>query len=539
MPPFNDIRTSFAGRRSRRVPSLARASRRPAFSIVSGADESAVAIILAAGLGTRMRSGTPKLLHPILGRPLLAYVVDAARAATPGRRPIVVTSPATAAVRDAFADEVDFALQAEPIGTGDAVRAALDVLPADAAEVLVLSGDVPQLRPELLTSLLAERRRARSPMALVVVETATPGSLGRVLRADDASVGRIVEARDATPAELEIDEINAGLYAFDAAWVRSHVGGIEPSGATGEIYLTRLVDRAVGDGGVADLLVEDDGTLLGINDRAELADAQRAMQLALNRRLMVAGVTMVDPASAWIDAGVEIAADVVLEPNVILRGGTRIGDGTVIGAGSQIFDSVIGRGCRVWASIVEGSEIGDDVEVGPFSHLRPGATIGPGARLGNFAEVKNSRIGAGVQQHHMSYLGDADVGDRTNVGAGTITANYDGQTKHRTTIGEGVFLGVDTMIVAPISIGDGAKTGAGAVVTRDVPPGKLAVGMPARLREPRPLGAARTGPPAGGERPASEQAADAEAAEPPPAIERASVATPSAERDRRGTESNR
>src|SRR6266536_24584 len=505
MPPFNDIRTSFAGRRSRRVPSLARASRRPAFSIVSGADESAVAIILAAGLGTRMRSGTPKLLHPILGRPLLAYVVDAARAATPGRRPIVVTSPATAAVRDAFADEVDFALQAEPIGTGDAVRAALDVLPADAAEVLVLSGDVPQLRPELLTSLLAERRRARSPMALVVVETATPGSLGRVLRADDASVGRIVEARDATPAELEIDEINAVLYAFDAAWVTSHVGGIAPSGATGEIYLTRLVDRAVGDGGVADLLVEDDGTLLGINDRAELADAQRAMQLALNRRLMVAGVTMVDPASAWIDAGVEIAADVVLEPSVILRGGTRIGD---------------------------------DVEVGPFSHLRPGATIGPGARLGNFAEVKNSRIGAGVQQHHMSYLGDADVGDRTNVGAGTITANYDGQTKHRTTIGEGVFLGVDTMIVAPVSIGDGAKTGAGAVVTRDVPPGKLAVGMPARLREPRPLGAARTGPPAGGERPASEQAADAEAAEPPPAIERASVATPSAERDRRGTESN-
>jgi bifunctional UDP-N-acetylglucosamine pyrophosphorylase/glucosamine-1-phosphate N-acetyltransferase len=187
---------------------------------------------------------------------------------------------------------------------------------------------------------------------------------------------------------------------------------------------------------------------------------------------------------------------------------------------------VIGRHCRVWASVVEGSEIADDVEVGPFSHLRPGATIGPGARLGNFAEVKNSRIGAGVQQHHMSYLGDADVGDRTNVGAGTITANWDGRTKHRTTIGEGVFLGVDTMIVAPISIGDGAKTGAGAVVTRDVPPGKLAVGMPARLREPRPVGSGRAGSPASGEGPVSEQGADAEAAdakaaEPPPAIDRA------------------
>jgi bifunctional UDP-N-acetylglucosamine pyrophosphorylase/glucosamine-1-phosphate N-acetyltransferase len=529
MPPLNEIRPSFAGRRSRRVPSIAHASRRPAFSFVSGAGASAVAVILAAGLGTRMRSGTPKLLHPILGRPLLSYVVDAARAATPERRPIVVTSPATAGVRDAFAGEVDFALQAEPIGTGDAVRAALDVLPADAAEVLVLNGDVPQLRPELLVRLLAERRTARSPVALVVVETATPGRLGRVVRADDGSVSRIVEARDATPDELEIDEINTGLYAFDAAWLRSRIGGIEPSPATGEIYLTRLVDRAHADGGVADVLVEDDGTLLGINDRAELADAQRAMQLALNRRLMIAGVTIVDPATAWIDAAVEIAADVLIEPNVILRGATRIGEGSVIGAGSQIVDSVIGPGSRVWASVIEQAEIGDDVEVGPFSHLRPGASIGPGSRLGNFAEVKNSRIGAGVQQHHMSYLGDADVGDRTNVGAGTITANYDGRTKHRTTIGEGVFLGVDTMIVAPISIGDGARTGAGAVVTRDVPPGKLAVGVPARMREPRPLGSERSGRASGREAPASEQAADAEAAEPPPAIERV-VATPAAER---------
>ncbi len=538
MPPLNDIRPSFAGRRSRRVQQLARASRRPAFSFVSGAGDSAVAVILAAGLGTRMRSGTPKLLHPILGRPMLAYVVDAARAATPDRRPIVVTSPATAAIRDAFAGEVDFALQADPIGTGDAVRAALEVVPAGAAEVLVISGDVPQVQPELLLRLLAERRAARAPMALVVVETATPGNLGRVVRADDASVRAIVEARDATPAELEIDEINTGLYAFDAAWLRSQIGGIEPSRATGEIYLTHLVDRARGDGGVADLLVEDDGTLLGINDRAELADAQRNMQLALNRRLMVAGVTMADPATTWIDAEVQIASDVVLEPNVVLRGRTRIGEGTVIGAASQVFDSVIGRGCRVWASVVEQSEIGDDAEVGPFSHLRPGSSIGRGARLGNFAEVKNSRIGVGVQQHHVSYIGDADVGDRTNIGAGTITANYDGRTKHRTTIGEGVFLGVDTMIVAPISIGDGAKTGAGAVVTRDVPPGKLAVGMPARMREPRPAsseGSAPGGgqPPPTGQGPASEQAADAEAAEPPPAIERAVVAAPSSDREAR------
>jgi bifunctional UDP-N-acetylglucosamine pyrophosphorylase/glucosamine-1-phosphate N-acetyltransferase len=490
------------------------------------AEGSTVAVILAAGIGTRMRSGTPKLLHPILGRPMLAFVLEAARGAIADRRPIVVTSPATAAIRDAFAGEADFALQAEPLGTGDAVRAALEVIPADVTEVLVLNGDVPQVRPELLLRLLDERRSAGSPMALIAVETSRPGSLGRVLRGDDGSLERIVEAKDATPDELEIDEINTGLYAFDAAWLRRQVGGIAPSSATGEIYLTRLVDSARGEGGVADLLVENDGTLLGVNDRAELADAQRDMQAALNRRLMGAGVTMADPATAWIDVDVELAPDVVLEPNVILRGRTRIGEGTVIGAGSQIFDSVIGRGCRVWASVVERSEIADEVEVGPFSHLRPGSSIGRGARLGNFAEVKNSTIGAGVQQHHMSYLGDADVGDRTNIGAGTITANYDGRTKHRTTIGERVFLGVDTMIVAPVTIGDGAKTGAGAVVTRDVPPGKLAVGMPARMRDPRPP---RTEPGEGGH-PASEQAADAEAAEPPPAIGRAAVGAPSPER---------
>jgi bifunctional UDP-N-acetylglucosamine pyrophosphorylase/glucosamine-1-phosphate N-acetyltransferase len=525
MPPLNDIRPSSAGRRSRRVLSLVRVSR-PAFSFVKGDGASAVAVILAAGLGTRMRSATPKLLHPILGRPMLAYVIEAARAATPGRRPVVVTSPATAAIRDAFAGEVDFALQADAIGTGDAVRAALEVVPPDATEILVLNGDVPQVGPELLTRLLAVRRDAGSPMAFVVVTTDDPARLGRVIRAEDGSVRGVVEARDATPEELEIDEINTGLYAFDADWLKRQVAAIEPSAATGEIYLTRLVDRARSDGGVADLLVEDDGRLLGINDRAQLAGAQRSMQLALNDRLMTSGVTIVDPASAWIDADVELAADVVLEPNVILRGRTRIGEGTVIGAGSQILDSVIGSGCRVWASIVEQSDVGDEVHVGPFSHLRPGSSIGRGARLGNFAEVKNSRIGAGVQQHHMSYLGDADVGDRTNIGAGTITANYDGRTKHRTTIGEGVFLGVDTMIVAPVSIGDGAKTGAGAVVTRDVPPGKLAVGMPARMRDPRPP---RSDPRAG-EGPASEQAADAEAAEPPPAIGGAAVAAPTAER---------
>src|SRR5262249_49072644 len=231
---------------------------------------------------------------------------------------------------------------------------------------------------------------------------------------------------------------------------------------------------------------EDDGRLLGINDRAELAQAEWDLRTRINAGHMRNGVTMRDPSTVYVDATVTLGEDVTIEPNVILRGTTTIGEGTTIGAGSQIVDSTIGAGCLVWASVVESSVVEDGASVGPFSHLRPGAHVGPDAEVGNFAELKNARLGRGVKQHHMSYLGDAVLGDGTNVGAGTITANFDGRQKHRTTIGERVFLGVDTMLRAPITVGDDAKTGAGAVVTKDVPPGKLAVGMPARMRDPKP-----------------------------------------------------
>jgi bifunctional UDP-N-acetylglucosamine pyrophosphorylase/glucosamine-1-phosphate N-acetyltransferase len=445
-----------------------------------------VAVILAAGLGTRLKSRTPKVLHPLCGRPMLAYVIDAAREAT-GRRPVVVYSPPTAALRTMFENEAEFALQEEPRGTGDALQAALPSVPQDAAEILVLSGDVPRVDVDLLRDLQGQRQFEGSPMALVAVQALEPAGLGRVVRLDDGSVERIVEVKDASPADLEIDEINAGLYAFDADWLRQHVADLRPSPATGEIYLTQLVELARAEGAtVASVSVEDDGgRLLGINDRLELAEAEREMRAEINARHMWAGVSMRDPSTAYIDAMVELAPDVTLEPNVILRGRTRVGEGTFIGAGSQIVDSVIGANCRVVASMIEGSEIEDQVEIGPFSHLRTGSYISHGSEVGNFAEIKNSRLGARVRQHHMSYIGDADVGARTNIGAGTITANYDGTRKHRTTIGEEVFLGVDTMLRAPVTLGDGSKTGAGAVVTRDVPPGKLAVGVPARIREPR------------------------------------------------------
>ena len=358
---------------------------------------------------------------------------------------------------------------------------------SEVSDLLVLSGDVPLVQADLLDALLEAHRDAAAAVSLVTVVTTDPGRLGRVVRDDDGEVERIVEARDATDDELEIDEINSGLYAFDAAWLRGRIADLTPSPASGELYLTELVALARADGRpVGSIQVGDDGTLDGINDRAQLAEATFVLQARINERHLLAGVTMHDPTTAYVDATVVLEADVILEPNVILRGASRIGAGTRIGAGSQLVDTIVGRDCLIRASVLESSEVEDEVQIGPFAHLRPGSSIGRGARLGNYAEVKNSRLEAGVQQHHMSYLGDATVGARTNIGAGTITANYDGRRKTRTTIGADAFIGVDTMLIAPVEIGPGARTGAGAVVNRDVPAGKLAVGVPARLRDPRP-----------------------------------------------------
>jgi bifunctional UDP-N-acetylglucosamine pyrophosphorylase/glucosamine-1-phosphate N-acetyltransferase len=438
---------------------------------------------------------------------MLGYVLEAAVDAT-GGRPVVVYSPATEAITEAFSDVADFARQDEPRGTADALRAAMAVVPRDASEVLVLSGDVPRVQVALLKELLEARRDDAAVMTLVAVDAFDPSGLGRVIRTAGGSVDRIVEEKDATDDEREVGEINAGLYAFDGAWLRERIGHVRPSTATDELYLTELVALARAEGRLVTAIeVEDDGRLTGINDRSQLAQAEWDLRTELNLARMRDGVTMQDPSTVYLEPSVELASDVTLEPNVILRGATRVGEGTVVGSGTRIEDSVIGRDCRIVASVIERSEVGDRVSIGPFSHLRPGSVVGDDAEIGNYAEIKNSRLGARVKQHHMSYLGDADVGAGTNVGAGSITANYDGRAKHRTTIGEDVFLGVDTMLRAPVTLGDGSKTGAGAVVTRDVPPGKLAVGVPARIREPTPprddrapKGAA-TGPPKGAKAP--------------------------------------
>jgi bifunctional UDP-N-acetylglucosamine pyrophosphorylase/glucosamine-1-phosphate N-acetyltransferase len=454
------------------------------------ADGRTAAVILAAGLGTRMRSRVPKVLHPLCGRPMLAYVLDAWDALVAGSAAggpaVVVYSALTKALREVVGGRAALARQAEPRGTGDAVAAGLAALPDDVAEVLVLSGDVPLVLAPQLAAVLEQRRLDDAAVALASVFAADPAELGRVVRGEFGTVERIVEAREAGPEELETNEVNAGLYAFDAAWLRRRIGDLRPSAGNGELYLTDLVALARDDGRIVSAVgFDDDGTFDGINDRSQLAQAEWTLRVRINETHMLAGVTMRDPSTVYLDWSVRLAPDVVIEPGVILRGATSVGEGSVIGPGTTIVDSAIGRGSRVWASVVEGSEVGDEVKIGPFSHLRPGSRIESGAEIGNYAEIKNSHLGAGVKSHHVSYLGDADLGAGTNVGAGTITANWDGRRKQRTTVGPKAFLGVDTMLVAPVSVGEGAKTGAGAVVTHDVPPGKLAVGVPARIREPR------------------------------------------------------
>jgi bifunctional UDP-N-acetylglucosamine pyrophosphorylase/glucosamine-1-phosphate N-acetyltransferase len=453
---------------------------------VTQPESSTRAVILAAGLGTRMKSRLPKVLHPICGRPMLAYVVDAARAAT-DHLPVIVCSPDADQVRQVFTGDADFAVQAEPRGTADALQSALSALTEDVAEIVVLYGDVPLIEPETVSLVLQARRDAGAPMSVAVVELEEPAGYGRVVR-DGNHVARIVEFKDATAPEREINLVNTGLYAFDVAWLRGALARITPSAATNELYLTGIAELAAAEGTPAIVVEEPDASdwaseLAGINDRADLAELQLVLQYTIVQRHMEAGVTFHDPASVVVDATVEIEADVTIEPSVVLRGRTRIATDVVIRAGSHIVDSEIGPRSLVWASVIESSRVGAEVKIGPFAHLRAGCDIGDGAEVGNYAEQKNVRFGARSKQHHFSYLGDAEIGEDVNIGAGTITANYDGRRKNRTVIGNGAFIGSDTILRAPVTVGEGAYTGAGSVVTRDVPPGKLAVGVPARIRE--------------------------------------------------------
>jgi bifunctional UDP-N-acetylglucosamine pyrophosphorylase / glucosamine-1-phosphate N-acetyltransferase len=442
------------------------------------------AIVLAAGQGTRMRSRIPKVLHPLAGRPIIEHVLDA-MVAGGVERVVVVTGHHGDALEERLAGRVTTVRQDPQLGTADAVRVGLTAVAADVRQVLVTWGDVPLIEAETFQALLDEQATREAAVALLSARLADPTGYGRIVRDADGSCRAIVEEADGDEATRQITEINVGTYCFDAPWLRANIGAV-PRSAKGEFYLTDLVAMAAGAGRrVAVVEAERPELTAGINDRVQLAAAERLIRSRIAERHMRNGVTIVDPGTTYIDAGVEIGQDARIEPWTVLAGATVIGQDAVIGPNTHLRDSHIGPRTTVWASIVEESEVAEDVEIGPYSHLRPGCQIGPRSRIGNFAELKKTRVGHGTQQHHFSYLGDAEVGDEVNIGAGAVTANYDGVNKFPTVIGDGAFIGVDTMLRAPLTVGPGAKTGAGAVVTRDVPPGKTVVGMPARPIELR------------------------------------------------------
>jgi bifunctional UDP-N-acetylglucosamine pyrophosphorylase/glucosamine-1-phosphate N-acetyltransferase len=437
------------------------------------------AIILAAGVGSRMHAAQPKVLHPLLGRPMALWVVEAVRSVL--RDPaLLLLSPATAALHALAPAGTLRAEQSQPRGTGDAVRCALPALPADATEVLIACGDTPLLEPSSISALIATRRAAGAPIALAAFHAEDPTGYGRVELSEEGRAVRIVEERDATDEGRANDLVNAGLYAVDRAWLTGALGTLAPSAASGEVYLTDLVARAAAEGTPAPVLLGSGIDLEGVNDRRQFADAAAALRERINAAHLERGVGMMDPTTVWIEPTVSIAADVVIEPNVMLSGNTTIATGTRLEAGSRVHESVIGEGCTIRSSDIDGSTLASGVDVGPFAHIRPGCMIGAGAHVGNFAELKATTLSAKVKVGHHSYLGDTSVGEGSNIGAGTITANYDGEKKHATVIGARVFTGVGTLIVAPLTMGDGSKSGAGAVVLKDVPAGALVVGVPAR-----------------------------------------------------------
>lgn len=440
-----------------------------------------VSVILAAGQGTRMKSTTPKVLHRLAGQPLILYSVQTATAIS-GELPVVVIGHAGDQVKAVVGDRARYALQKEQLGTGHAVMQARDLLLGQADLVLVTYADMPLLTEATLQALVARHRESQGAMTIVTVIAQDPRGFGRVLRDAAGRVRIVVEEAVATAEELRIRELNAGVYCFDADWLWANLPHI-PISPKGEYYLPDLVAIAVEQGSqVNSVLCEDENELLGINTRVHLAEAEAALRTRITRYWMEAGVTITDPAITYIESAVTIGQDTTIWPNTHLLGHTKIGAGCSIGPGSLIQDCVIGDQCVVQMSVLEDAVMEDNSRIGPFGHLRKGSRVCQGAHMGNFGEMKNSTLGPGSKMGHFSYLGDTQAGSNVNIGAGAITCNFDGERKQTTIIEDDAFIGSDSMLVAPLHIGRGAKTGAGSVVTHDVPDGALVMGVPARVR---------------------------------------------------------
>jgi bifunctional UDP-N-acetylglucosamine pyrophosphorylase/glucosamine-1-phosphate N-acetyltransferase len=443
------------------------------------------AVVLCAGAGTRMKSEQAKVLHPVLGRPLASYPIRAALEV--GAAPVVaVVGHQATAVEARLRAEVAgqplaFALQEQQLGTAHAVLAAQSALAKVAGDILILSGDVPLVRSAFLQQLVDAHRAGAGPVTFATFRPPSPRGYGRVVR-EGGRVTRIVEEKDAKEAERAIGECNAGFYCIDSAFLWKSLAAVRPDNAQGELYLTDLIVAAARGGGTVATIEAPPEEVSGVNDRRDLAAATALLRARINDRHLLAGVTLLDPASTFIDDGVQLGRDVELGASVHLRGTTSLGAGTTVGVGCVVTDSVIGEGVELKPySVLEKALVGPRCIIGPFSRLRPETELAEGVHLGNFVETKKARLGKGTKAGHLSYLGDAEIGAGVNVGAGTITCNYDGVHKHKTTLGDGVFIGSDTQLVAPVSVGDGAYIGAGSTIVRDVPANALALSRPPQV----------------------------------------------------------
>jgi bifunctional UDP-N-acetylglucosamine pyrophosphorylase/glucosamine-1-phosphate N-acetyltransferase len=438
------------------------------------------AVLLAAGQGTRMKSSLPKVLHPLCGKPMLWHVLEALKSATT-EKPVVIVGHGAEAVVKYLGDSARTVLQEPQLGTGHAALQAEALLKGNTDYVIITYADMPLLRGETFQRLVETQRLNPGPFSLLTVVADDPRGFGRIVRKDDGTVDAIVEEFVATPEQQQIKELNVGAYCFQSDWLWEALHRIPRNPKKGEYYLTDIVEIAVKDNLPVQAVVHDDFIeTIGINTRVHLSEAEAALRQRINCEHMLNGVSMMNPGATYIEAGVKIGRDTTILPNTYIHGNTVIGEENVIGPNTIMRDIRVGNRCTILSSVLEGAVLEDEVDIGPFARLRKGAHLKSHVHMGNFGEVKDSTLYEGVKMGHFSYIGNATIGAHTNIGAGTITANYDGVKKNPTEIGEDVFIGSDTMLVAPLKIGDGARTGAGAVVTKDVPEDTLVVGMPAR-----------------------------------------------------------
>lgn len=433
-------------------------------------------VILAAGMGTRMKSQMPKVIHKVCGKELCRWVIDASIAAGADKVCAVVGHKADM-VKDAIGDVCTYALQAEQKGTGHAVMQAMDVIKATDGEVVILNGDTPLVTAEVITSAIEYHRNSANKATVITAVLDDATGYGRIVRGEDGGVLRIVEQKDASEEEKKINEVNSGMYVFDSEAIVFALDKITPNNAQGEYYLTDTLEILLEAGNkVGAYAIADNDEIRGINDRVQLSEAEKIMQRRINEMHMRNGVTMRNPESVFIEDGVEIGADTEICQNVTIKSGTKIGQNCVIGTGSVLDRALIHDGVDILSSVILQSEVDEGTHVGPFAYIRPNCRVGKEVKVGDFVEIKNANIGNGTKISHLTYIGDSDVGERVNFGCGTVTCNYDGKKKYRTTIGDDCFIGCNTNFVSPINVGDGAYIAAGSTITEDIPEGSLSIG---------------------------------------------------------------